>query len=311
MVGEVLEDAASVHAERFGNQFRVESDAEIDEPGRASVSCRVKQRRGCRADPRSGMMRSRSSDMGPAAVRRGPVSLGARLVSAGDTDGRASCAPSRALVERRPECAFEAVVSGAYLLPGINSLATSMIRSRPMVGTRPGNPFRHRIRSEDTSTTAFTTTVSDGPAAASGQQTRDIGLTSRRATPPESVRLQRFEGAVSSAWSVGALARRANARRQMDAVAAAFPDTASAPPRQPFDSRYVELPVLAGKCGVEWPERHGPATGPCRWICACPRYSATVPAMTGCATSAAWVISTRRGLASSATGMVRVSTPFS
>ena len=37
VVGEVLEVAASVHAERFGNQFRVESDAEIDEPGRASV----------------------------------------------------------------------------------------------------------------------------------------------------------------------------------------------------------------------------------------------------------------------------------
>ena len=40
-------------------------------------------------------------------------------------------------------------------------------------------------------------------------------------------------------------------------------------------------------------------------------YSATEPAVTACTTSPALVISTLRGLASSATGMVSVSTPFS
>jgi len=40
-------------------------------------------------------------------------------------------------------------------------------------------------------------------------------------------------------------------------------------------------------------------------------YSVTEPAVTASTTSPALVISTLRGLASSATGMVRVSTPFS
>ena len=41
------------------------------------------------------------------------------------------------------------------------------------------------------------------------------------------------------------------------------------------------------------------------------RYSVMEPAVTAWGISPAWVISTLRGLASSATGMVRVSTPFS
>ena len=89
---------------------------------------------------------SRRSDPHSSAVRcRRAHNTGlSRSVSACDTDGGASYAPTRAPVERRSEHAFGAVVSGAHLLPGTNSPATSMIRSRSIVGTRPGNPFRKR-----------------------------------------------------------------------------------------------------------------------------------------------------------------------
>ena len=59
-------------------------------------------------------------------------------VSAGDTDGGASGAPTKAPVGAAFGVRIRVVPSGAYLLPGTNRLATSIIRSRSMDGTRPG-----------------------------------------------------------------------------------------------------------------------------------------------------------------------------
>ena len=82
------------------------------------------------------------------------------------------------------------------------------------------------------------------------------------------------------------------------------------------DPAEKDTPTLVGAPEVTVPlpsaDRQRPGSPLSRAVGGQPgAYSAAEPAVTASTTSPALVISTLRGLASSATGMVRVSTPFS